>query len=130
MPREDDKEDRKANVPVLLPRLRQLRYRNRPSAEGRSKWLTLLRKILSFSIPNRFIPVHPDTFLFDTFLFRLLELCAPVCGSIATQTYPPLTWPTKKNELRHLSSTKRKYHSLFSTSISSCLRWLTVSGAV
>ena len=33
-----------------------------PSAEGRSGWLNLLRKILSFSIPNRFIPAHPDTF--------------------------------------------------------------------
>src|SRR6056297_1066464 len=43
-------------------RLRQFRYRNRPSVEGRSKWLTLLRKKLSFSIPNRFIPAHPDTF--------------------------------------------------------------------
>ncbi|RLT20431.1 MAG: hypothetical protein DWI29_03875 [Planctomycetota bacterium] len=28
----------------------------RPSAEGRSCWLNLLRKILSFSIPNRFYP--------------------------------------------------------------------------
>ena len=37
-------------------RLRLLRYRNRPSAEGRSDWLNFLRKILSFSIPNRFYP--------------------------------------------------------------------------
>ena len=28
----------------------------RPSAEGRSCWLNLLRKILSLSIPNRFYP--------------------------------------------------------------------------
>jgi len=44
-------------------RSRQFRYRNRPSDEGRSKWLTLLRKKLSFSVPNRFIPAHPDTFM-------------------------------------------------------------------
>jgi hypothetical protein len=43
-------------------RLRQSHYQNRPSAEGRSKWLTLLRKKLSFSIPNRFIPALPDPF--------------------------------------------------------------------
>ena len=43
-------------------RLRQFRFANRPSAEGRSNWLNFLRKILSFSIPNRFIPAHPDTF--------------------------------------------------------------------
>ena len=43
-------------------RLRQFRCANRPSAEGRSNWLNFLRKILSFSIPNRFIPAHPDGF--------------------------------------------------------------------
>jgi len=39
-------------------RLRQTEVR--PSAEGRSNWLNFLRKTLSFSIPNRFIPAHPD----------------------------------------------------------------------
>jgi hypothetical protein len=43
-------------------RLRQFRYRNRPSAEGRSERLTLPRKKLAFSIPNRFIPAHPEPF--------------------------------------------------------------------
>ena len=39
-------------------RSRQICYRIRPSAEGRTEWLILVRKILSFSIPNRFIPAH------------------------------------------------------------------------
>jgi hypothetical protein len=30
----------------------------RPSEEGRSRWLVVLRKKLSFSIPRRFIPAH------------------------------------------------------------------------
>ena len=42
-------------------RLGQFRFANRPSAEGRSNWLDFLRKIRSFSIPNRFIPAHPVT---------------------------------------------------------------------
>ena len=37
-------------------RSRQSGHPARPSAEGRSCWLNLLRKILSFSIPNRFYP--------------------------------------------------------------------------
>ena len=37
-------------------RSRQSGHPGRPSAEGRSCWLNLLRKILSFSIPNRFYP--------------------------------------------------------------------------
>ena len=37
-------------------RSRQSGYPIRPSAEGRSCWLNFLRKILAFSIPNRFYP--------------------------------------------------------------------------
>jgi len=42
-------------------RSRQTGYPIRPSAEGRSRWLNFPRKILSFSIPNRFYPgtLHP-----------------------------------------------------------------------
>ena len=54
---------------IFDERSRQFRYRNRPSEEGRSKWLTLLRKKLSFSIPNRFIPAHLDTFVSPAPLF-------------------------------------------------------------
>ena len=36
----------------------------RPSAEGRSSWLDLLRKILAFSIPNRFYPGTPRHLFF------------------------------------------------------------------
>jgi len=56
-------------------RSRQSGYPIRPSAEGRSCWLNFLRKILSFSIPNRFIPAHCVAF----FLFLLLPpLCVPL----------------------------------------------------
>ena len=40
-------------------RSRQTGHTFRPSAEGRSCWLNFLRKILSFSIPNRFYPGTP-----------------------------------------------------------------------
>ena len=50
-------------------RSRQLRYRIRPSAQGRSNWLNFLRKILSFSIPIRFIPAHSDTLIFPRTIF-------------------------------------------------------------
>jgi hypothetical protein len=51
-------------------RSRQTRYRTRPSAEGRSDWLNLLRKKLSFSTPNRFIPAHPEFCLFAIAMLR------------------------------------------------------------
>ncbi len=35
---------------------RQKCYHFRPSEEGRSRWLIVLRKTLSFFIPSRFIP--------------------------------------------------------------------------
>ena len=35
----------------------------RPSAEGRSSWLHFPRTILSFAIPNRFIPAHNVAFV-------------------------------------------------------------------
>lgn len=54
-------------------RSRQTGYPIRPSAEGRSSWLNFLRKILSFSIPNRFIPAHPDTF--DSIYLGQLRKC-------------------------------------------------------
>ena len=38
------------------------RYRVQPSAGGRSEWLALLRRTLSFPIPIRFIPAHSDPF--------------------------------------------------------------------
>ena len=39
-------------------RFDERRYRLPPSVGGRSDWLTLLRRTLSFPIPNRFIPAH------------------------------------------------------------------------
>jgi hypothetical protein len=39
-----------------IGRSRQKCYHFRPSEEGRSRWLNVLRKTLSFSIPSRFIP--------------------------------------------------------------------------
>jgi hypothetical protein len=45
-----------------------------PFEEGRSRWLVVLRKPLSFSIPSRFIPAHPVTFFTRvTFFTHLLE---------------------------------------------------------
>ena len=49
-----------ACIDLRFGRSRQKRYRFRPSEEGRSQWLIVLRKTLSFSIPNRFIPAHSD----------------------------------------------------------------------
>ncbi|HQZ65837.1 MAG TPA: hypothetical protein PLY87_12200, partial [Planctomycetaceae bacterium] len=42
-------------------RSRQSGHPVRPSAEGRSNWLNFPRKVLVFSIPNRFYPstLHP-----------------------------------------------------------------------
>ena len=40
----------------------QIRCRIQPSAGGRSDELNLLRRTLSFPIPIRFIPAHPDPF--------------------------------------------------------------------
>ena len=37
-------------------RSRRMCHHKRPSEEGRSRWLIVLRKTLSFSIPSRFIP--------------------------------------------------------------------------
>jgi len=39
-------------------RFDESRYRPPPSVGGRSDWLSLLRRTLSFPIPNRFIPAH------------------------------------------------------------------------
>ena len=39
-----------------IGRSRRICHHKRPSEEGRSRWLVVLRKTLSFSIPSRFIP--------------------------------------------------------------------------
>jgi hypothetical protein len=67
---------------LLFERSRQRRYRIRPSEEGRSRWLIVLRKTLSFSIPSRFNPalsslvfgVQADECCFDLFCRR-----SPAC---------------------------------------------------
>jgi hypothetical protein len=46
----------------LRGRSDRTRCRIQPSAGGRSDWLSLLRRTLSFPIPIRFIPAHPDRF--------------------------------------------------------------------
>ena len=43
-----------------IGRSRRVCYHRRPSEEGRSRWLIVLRKTLSFSIPSRFIPALSD----------------------------------------------------------------------
>ena len=45
-----------ACMDLLHGRSRQTCCHNRPSAEGRNRWLIVFRKTLSFSIPSRFIP--------------------------------------------------------------------------
>ena len=64
----------------------------RPSPEGRSDRLNLLRKKLSFSIPNRFIPAHPcprflalkqPMFLFNFPSFFFPFVYSPPLGSTA-----------------------------------------------
>jgi len=68
-------------------RSRQSGYPIRPSAEGRSSWLNFLRKILSFSIPNRFILARCVAFFL--FLFSLLSLATFIRSLSAFST--PLT---------------------------------------
>lgn len=60
----------------------------RPSAEGRSSWLHFPRKILSFSIPNRFIPAHNVPFCLSPTLVDIVNVYRPpkkltVCHSCA-----------------------------------------------
>ncbi len=71
-------------------RLRQSGHPGRPSAEGRSNWLNLLRKILSFSIPNRFYPgtlrpLSSSHFFFFSSSF-LLQAAIPLTAFEVTKT--------------------------------------------
>jgi len=45
---------------LLVGRSGQMCHHKRPSEEGRSRWLIVLRKTLSFSIPSGFIPALSD----------------------------------------------------------------------
>jgi hypothetical protein len=56
-----------ACMDLHIERSRQRRRRLRPFEEGRSRWLIVLRKTLSFSISSRFIPALADS------VFRLVR---------------------------------------------------------
>ncbi len=69
-----------------IGRSRQKCYHFRPSEEGRSRWLNVLRKTLSFSIPSRFIPALSGLVFgvqaqrgFDLFCFP-----SPACRLLVT----------------------------------------------
>jgi len=69
----DQLENRELNGWPALPfsrTLKTVRSPGPPPAEGRSSWLNFPRKILSFSIPNRFCPGTPE-YLFSSLFLSL-----------------------------------------------------------
>ncbi len=81
-------------------RLRQTEIR--PSAEGRSNWLYFLRKTLSFSIPNRFIPAHPDPPPFPTAGLLLCSNVLPKSGRPSVGRFGGVRRPSPNADPRKL----------------------------
>jgi hypothetical protein len=67
-------------------RFDESRYRLPPSVGGRSDWLRLLRRTLSFPIPNRFIPAHSISNSWPP-CFRLLAPCSTLFRVANSEDY-------------------------------------------